>query len=94
MTYAPSSDGPAKWWVGFAAAFMATWAVNRMENVYMIDFEQFGMSAGVFKGLLEGSFVSFFVWLTPSHLVESVTDGILFVKSAMKNWRDAWTKPN
>lgn len=87
-----NSAGAGKWWAGFAAAFAATYVVDVMDKVYGVDFTQYGMSDAMFKGLLEGSFVSFLVWLTPSHLVQSVTDAILFAKGACKQWRNAITK--
>lgn len=89
-----TSPGNGKWWAGFAAAFAATYVVHHLEVDYGLDFKKFGMEPAVFKGLTEGSFVSFFVWITPSHVVQSVTDIILFIKAAFRQWRDAIHNPN
>lgn len=86
--------GNGKWWAGFAAAFVATYIVDHMEKTYGIDFKELRTDPAVFKGFIEGSFVSFFVWLSPSHLVQSVTNAIFFVRNAFKTWRDALNKPN
>jgi hypothetical protein len=89
--------GNGKWWAGFAAAFLAAFVVDHMEKNYGIDFkelEQYGMSAAFLKSSLEGTFVSFFVWVTPAHLVGSVTTVIVFTKNSVKQWRDALKNPN
>lgn len=91
MSLPPATTGQGKWYAGFVAAFAATWVVDTMDKVYMIDFTQYGMSDAVFKGFLEGTFVSFIVWLTPNHIVQTITCAIIFVRDALKQWRDALT---
>lgn len=81
--------GNGKWWAGFAATFAATYVVDHLQREHGVDFKEMGTDPAIMKSLVEGSFVSFFVWISPSHIVESVTDVILFVKTAIKNWHDA-----
>lgn len=92
MPNQPGSQGTGKWWAGFASAFLATWLVAHLEKDYGVDFKQmevYGLNAIILKSSLEGTFVSFFVWVTPAHLVDFVTQTILFIKNAFKKWRDA-----
>lgn len=84
-----NTSGSGKWYAGFVAAFLATYVVDHLQTNYGIDFKQLGTDPAVFKALIEGSFVSLLVWASPSHLVQSVTDAILFCKAALKEWRDA-----
>lgn len=92
---APQKEGNAKWWVGYAAAFAAAFTTTHIENSYGTQFfAMANLPPAVFKGFIEGTFVGFFVWLTPSHLVQSVTDAILFIKSAFRQWRDAISNSN
>lgn len=92
MSLPINNAGTGKWYAGFVAAFAATWLVDTLDKIYGVDFAHYGMSDAMFKGFLEGSFVSFIVWLTPSHLVQSVTDAILFVRDALTQWRNALNK--
>lgn len=91
---AATPTGNGKWWAGFVAAFAATYAVDHLEKNYGFNFKEAGTDPAIVKGLLEGSCCSFFVWLTPDHIVQSITDMILFVKNAYHQWRDAINKPN
>ncbi len=93
MSINPPNTGSGKWWAGFVASLAATFVISHLETNYGIDFSKEGMDAGIFKGLLEGSFVSFFVWVTPGHLVDSVTDVIIFIRTAILKWRNAANDP-
>ena len=78
----------SKAWVGFASVVISTLILRRMQTDG-IDFSQFGMDADTLKMMIESAVVTFFVWITPSRIVDSVTDAIKFVRDAVKQWRSA-----
>ena len=55
--------------------------------------ESVGVTMGFCEDIVMGSMVAFFMKLTPQYLADEVMQAILFVKTTVRQWKDAWSKP-
>lgn len=81
---------------GILAAGLSSYIINQF-SLHGINFELamdavpgVKVSSEFVKSSLEGTLVGFFVWVTPAHIVQLVKDGIIFVRTTLKTWGDAW----
>lgn len=80
---------------GFLACGVSTYVMNQL-SLHGVNFEEdiipgVKLSSEIVKSALEGTLVSLFVGMTPSHFVAFVKDGIVFVKQTWRTWKSAWT---
>ena len=83
-----ANKGNGKAYTAFLATAISTYGMNYM-SLHGVDFQVFGVPSEIIKSGIDASLLMFFTWASPDHLVQSVTDSILFVKSAFKQWGDA-----
>ena len=88
-----SSSGYGQIGASILAAFSASYLMNRF-SLRGIDFEVLGFSSELVKSTIIGTLSGFFTWISPTHVVQAVTDAILFVRKALKQWHDAINNPN
>lgn len=74
---------------GFISGILTTYLTNKA-SLHGVNFEVLGVSSEMVKAGIDGAIISVSVWATPSHFVAAVKDGILFVKYAWRQWREAW----
>ena len=87
-----SGSGYGKIGASILAAFTASYLMNRF-SLRGIDFEVLGFSSELVKSTIIGTLSGFFTWISPQHIVGAVTDTILFIKKAIKQWQDAINNP-
>lgn len=69
---------------------IATTYVMNLASLHGVNFELLGIPSEMVKAGIDGVLVSGFVWATPPHFVAAVKDAILFIKDALRQWREAW----
>lgn len=75
------------------SAILTGWLTSYFMNqlsLHGINFETAGISSEMVKSSIESFIVGISVWATPAHFAAAITDGITFVKTTLKQWRDAW----
>lgn len=92
-----TTNQPVNGYGKLGAAIVASWAASyamTQFSLHGVDFTEFGVNSEIVKSTIVGALVGLFTWASPSHLVGAVSNVILFVKGAMKQWRDALKNPN
>ena len=94
MTYnSPEPTSYSKIGASIIASWAASYAMTQL-SLHGVDFTEAGINSEIVKSTIIGALVGFFTWLTPKHLVQSVTDAIIFCRNAIKEWRDALNNSN
>lgn len=89
-----SPGGIGKISAAIISAIIARHFIAFIEASYGTDFFQTaGISADLVKDTITGTLIGAVVGLTPQHCVAEVTSAIIFVKTTLKQWKDAWDKP-
>lgn len=89
----PEQPGYGKLGAAMAASWAASYAMTQL-SLHGVDFTEFGVNSEIVKSTIIGILVGFFTWVTPKHLVQSVTDAIIFCRNAIKEWTNALKNPN
>lgn len=81
-------EGKGKTGAAILAAMCASYFMTQM-SLKGVNFETLGVSSEVCKSIIIGTLTGIFAELTPKNFVDSVKEGILFIRAAAKSWRDA-----
>lgn len=91
MSDTPSATrGYGKVGASIVAAWLSSYTMTQL-SLHGVDFTELGVSSEIVKSTIIGILSGFFVWVSPQHLIQAITDAILFCRNAIKQWREALT---
>lgn len=85
---AEGKTGHGKIVAGIIASGLTNYVMNQA-SLHGINFELIGISSEVVKATIDGTLVGVIVGLTPSHFVAALCDAKVFIKTSLKQFREA-----
>lgn len=89
VTPAPQGGG-----FSIGASFLAAGVTSYLmtqASLHGVNFEVFGVSSEVVKATIIAHLVAFFTWASPANVSATVRGAIVYVKTTLRSWHDAWT---
>lgn len=93
MSDTTTSSGYGKIGASIVAAWAASYLMTQL-SLHGVNFTELGVPSEIVKSTLVGTLVGFFTWISPSNLVDSVTEAIVFCKDAISEWKKALDNPS
>lgn len=70
-------------------SILTTYIMNQA-SLHGVDFTLYGIPSELVKSTIDGTIIGTLVGFTPSHFTAAITDGILFIKTTLRQWKEAW----